>query len=361
MIHLEGDPYERGLQYGRLMSEEISHILEAWKAELPAPLNEYPEEIIQSYMNYVDEMTPALLQEVRGIADGSGVSFEELFAFQVGEELDNIDPGIAKHCTSISTNKPLNSPVIVAQNMDPPLFLHGYPLILHITEENMESFIYTSPGLIGLNGMNSKGIAIACNSMSMLNNKPSGLPVSFILRESLAKESFGEVIDFLGRVDHSTPQTYTVGGMDTTVCLECSPAGCFPFSAFEDEGITLHTNYAIANRDFSDQFIEFLAEYGKTVEDPYFCPRYFLAYDLIVEKDFILDPAAIMEILSSRESDLEPISNMYTYGSSVMVLGDRPSLYIAPGRPDTTGYLHLQFDQFKNNLEQVILHGQVQP
>ena len=345
VLHLDGKPYDRGFQYGQLMKAEIRQVISAWKSELPVPPDQYPREILLHYREIAENYAPDILMEVQGIAEGSGIAFDELFAFQASEEMENVTPAGGKYCTSVSTNLPLNDPVIVAQNMDAPAFLHGHPLLLHIIEPGLETFIFTSPGLIALNGMNSAGVAISCNSMSMLRNNAGGLPVAFIVRECLRKKSFDEAVSFIKNVPHSTPQAYTVGGTDTTVCLECSPTGCFHFFAFEDKGITLHTNFPAANRDFSAHYIALLAAFGKTPDDPYYCPRYFLAFDLIVASEYQLNHTAVMTILAARAPEAGSISNDNTYGSTIMVLGDRPSLYIAAGRPDTTQYIHVGFDR----------------
>ena len=77
-------------------------------------------------------------------------------------------------------------PAILAQNMDPPIFLHGFPTLLHIKDSitGIESYVYTFPGFIGLCGMNAN-IAITCNGISMLKSQKSGIPVAFVVRSIL--------------------------------------------------------------------------------------------------------------------------------------------------------------------------------
>lgn len=352
VLHLYGSSYERGLAHGKILKHEIEDITTRWKIEVERTYQADFQKVVSSFLrstSYVDTIQvycPELMEEVRGISDGSGIDYETILAFQMSEEIDVLSDELeGKHCTSIGVSKTDSTPAFLAQNMDPPLFLHGFPVLLHNSggENNPESYIYTFPGFIGLTGMNSKGVAVTCMSMSMLNHSLSGLPVSFILRTILNKSGEKAAIDFIQKVPIATPQCFIIGGMSELRCFECSANQKTEFYPFDSLDVCLHTNFSVKNRDFNDEFVKLLAEYNKTVDDPYYCPRYFLAYDKIVEYNFSLNYETIRSILSLAEPKIEPISNKYTYGSLIMELSDKPVLYISPGRPDSTGYIKLMF------------------
>ena len=352
VLHLNGSSYERGLAHGKILKHEIEDITTRWKIEVEKTYQADFHKVVSSFFrstSYVDTIQaycPELLEEVRGISDGSGIDYETILAFQMSEEIDVLSDNLkGKHCTSIGVSKTDSTPAFLAQNMDPPLFLHGFPVLLHSSgnESHPESYIYTFPGFIGLTGMNSKGVAVTCMSMSMLNHSLSGLPVSFILRIILSKRSEKVAIDFIKKIPIGIPQCFMIAGLSDVRCFECSANQKTEFYPFDNRGISLHTNFSITNRDFNDNFKSLLAEYNKTLDDPYYCPRYFLAYDKIVEFNFRLDYEAIKSILSSSEPEIEPISNENSYGSLIMELSNTPVLYISPGRPDTTEFIKFMF------------------
>jgi len=354
ILHLTGSPYERGLAHGQLLNQEISDIIIRWKKEVELNFNEDFDEVIDhfftntTYIDVIKNYCPDLLEEVYGISKGCGINYETILAFQLSEEIDWFSNEMKrKNCTSVSVNRKKDKPTILAQNMDPPSFLHGHPTLLHIIDEQnkQESYVYTFPGFIGLNGLNSNGVAITCNSISMLNYSKYGLPVSFIVRSILKLSHEQLAFDFLHEVPIGIPQCFTVGGVSKAICFECSKNSIREFYPFEDKSITLHTNFAAANRDFNQEFIQLLSEYGKTVDDPYYCPRYFLAFDKIKEVNYNINYLNIKAILSLTEPKIQPISNEETYGCLIMELTENPILHIAPGKPDITDFITLRFNQ----------------
>lgn len=350
VLELKGDAYARGFVHGKTLKPQINTILQRWKKELETNFHQGFDVVIQTFFEkttIVDSITkycPDLLEEVRGIASGSEQDFKVMLALQVSEEIEWAGRDfLSSNCTSMSFSGKSIRPTIVAQNMDPPLFLHGFPTLLHITDKNTgnESYVYTFPGFIGLCGM-SENVAVTCNGISMLTHRIDGIPVAFILRTLLQCNNETEAFQKVCELKHATPQCYTIGGNQEAKCFECSANSVVEFYPYENQNVTLHTNFAAANADFSAEYIELLSKYGKTTSDPYFCPRYFLLYDKIKDLGFDLNAENIKSLLSLTEPVAHPISNQWTYGSLIMEMGERPTLYLAPGKPHHTEYLTFQ-------------------
>ena len=359
IVHLTGTPYQVGYNYGKLLKPEIKNLVGKWKREVERTYNQDFDEVIEHFFrttHFLDTAgyyLPDLLKEINGISKGCGIDYNTILAFQMSEEINAMSNDLAaSNCTSISINKTGSAPTILAQNMDPPKLFHGMPVLLHIIdpEKNTEKFIFTFPGFIGLCGLNSNGIGVACNGISMLNFSDKGLPVSFILRNLLEQTDEQAAYNSIEKMPVGVPQCFTVGGLLTAKCYECSANSKQIFYPFENKDITLHTNFSIANRDFNNKYIELLEKYGKTVDDPYFCPRYFVAYDDIVEYNYDLNVKNIQEILSSTDSDIYTIPNENTFGCLIMELSENPLLYIAPGRPDSTEFITLTFNKTSSGL-----------
>lgn len=352
ILHLEGSPFERGQAHGKLLREEIAYTVDRWKTEV--------EEVFQcdldtaigdffastTYLACIGESDPGLMEEISGMSDASGVDYSRLLAFQMSEEMFAVlGEEVPVNCTAIGQKGTDTSSTLLAQNMDPELFLHGHPILMHVIPDDggPERYIFTVPGLLGLAGMNDRGIGVTCTSMSMLNHDTDGLPVVSVVRNMLSGRNLDEVITFLTETTFAIPQCYTIGGPSEVRCFECSATMVTEFYPFPNREIVLHTNHAITNRDFNQGFVQLLAEYGKTVEDPYFCPRYFLAYDLIEQGRRVLDVERIKEILRIQEPEMEPILNQYTLGTLVMQLDNDPVLLLALGNDPDAEFHRLGF------------------
>lgn len=351
ILTLNGTPFQRGFLHGKFLKVEIDTIIHRWRKEVEKNFKTDFNIVITSFfektimVDTIKKYSPELLDEIRGIANGSKQNFLLILALQMSEEIEQAgDYLFSSKCTSISTSKTDTLPTIVAQNMDPPTFLQRFPTLLHMRDKKTkeENFVYTFPGFIGLCGM-SKNVAVTCNGMSMLNHRTDGLPVAFVLRSLLAQKNEMEAFNLVRQVPHATPQCYTIGGLSEAKCFECSANSMKVFNPFRDKSVTLHTNFAASNRDFNQNFINLLAEYGKTVDDPYFCPRYFLAYDEIEAVDFEMNVKNIQHILSLTIPEIHPISNEETYGCLIMEMKKKPILYIAPGKPNEAEFITIQF------------------
>lgn len=353
VLELKGDAYSRGFIHGETLKSEIEIILQRWKRELETNFQNDFDVVLQTFfektsmVDSISKYCPNLMEEVRGIASGSEQDFKVMLAFQLSEEIENAGKHfLFENCTSISLAADSIQPAILAQNMDPPIFLHGFPTLLHITDSlsQTESFVYTFPGFIGLCGMN-KNIAITCNGISMLNYQKEGIPVAFVVRLILQCRNEEEAFFKIQNLNHATPQCYTLGGKRAIKCFECSANSVVEFYPYENRDVTLHTNFAAVNTDFNAGYIELLSKYGKTTSDPYFCPRYFLLYDKIKDLGFDLNVENIKTLLSLKEPAEHPVSNQWTYGSLIMEMDENPTLYLAPGKPHLTEFLTFQLKE----------------
>ena len=352
LLHLKGTPYERGAAYGQLLKLEIHETISKWKQEVESAFKEDFEQLIDeffdltSYLEYIESVDPDLLDEVFGMSESTAIDYKILLAFQMSEELFTaLDQEARSNCTSIGIAGTDSSVCILGQNMDPPRFLHGHPIVLHTIPENgdPEALIFSAPGLLGLAGMNEKGVGITCMGISMLNYAREGLPVVSVVRKILSMPGLQEAEAFIKQSKFAIPQCFGVGGPQGIRCYECSANQIREFYPFDERTVVLHTNYSIHNRDFNPGFIALLGRYGKTVDDPYYCPRYFHAYDKIEEYHRALDRVSVGSILRLQEPELEPILNENTLGTLVMELDFDPRLFLALGHREDASFIPLSF------------------
>src|SRR5947207_8689814 len=76
VLHIEGDPYERGYQHGRLLAPEIVAIMKAFAAEQSHrdPAAAWRQSRTLANALFLRKFDPEYLDEIKGIADGASAA-----------------------------------------------------------------------------------------------------------------------------------------------------------------------------------------------------------------------------------------------------------------------------------------------
>ncbi len=350
VIELAGTPYERGRAHGRALQPEIQELVKLWKADLEksysVPATTYIRKLLAAsdFMPAIERWTPGLLDEVRGIADGAGLDFPTVCAYQLIDETWVMTPdlGLPK-CTSIAARKRGSRPAFVAQNLDLPVFYHGFPTVLHIRGSGGEpdALVFTIPGVIAANGLNDRSVGVCVNAVTQLAYSPKGLPVDFVIRGILRQKTYEAAVRFLKEIRPAAPQNYVIGGPRQAAGFERSADRIAEFLPFPGAEFTYHTNHPLVNEDFSPRFRAQLEKSGMSLETyKAVCPRFRFLEASFKDNSADLDLAVLERLFADRGSQ---INNERTYGCTIMVLGKHPELHIAPGRPDEEPFEVLTF------------------
>lgn len=360
VLDLSGTPRARGRAHGEALRERVHAHLARWFDSLAEDVGDpraYLERFLAgtNFLPAARRETPDLLDELEGIAEGSGAPFAQV----LGRALSDEEPwfrrevllgdGGAKGCSSVGANARDGAPPIVAQNMDVPSWWRGTEAVLRITEpDGLRIVVFTVAGKISLCGMNSAGLAIACNTLAQLDYSRIGLAEDFVVRGYLAQRTQAAGVAFLRRVAHASGQNYTVPAGDGTVLnLECSARSVVAWRPWEDADRVFHTNHPIANPDTG------LYERLSAGLDAAGITRWFSGTSqarFAALRAHLGDPAwpateeTVRAALASREGPVSRVGEIegkrdgYTIASVVMRCGAQPSLSIAPGPPHLTPY-----------------------
>lgn len=347
---LEGTPYERGLQHGKVLKKEIQELVKLWKEDIQKTYQTEPDAFIKKFLaatNFekaIKEWTPELWDELKGISHGSGLDFDTVFAFQLVDEMwvlgSDIQP---EKCTTIGLEKTETHPVMVAQNLDIPPFYHGFQTLLHIKDpsQGLETYLFTFPGFIAANGLNSHSVAVVVNAVQQLESSRDGLPVAFVIRGILQRKTYADTLQFIKSIKHGAPQNYMIGGPEEMGSFECSTTDVSEFVPFEDALFTFHTNHPLRNLNYSARFGEHLKSKNVPPKDYVFpCPRFRALQNIFKDNSVHVDIDTLKDIFSSRDTI---INNKGTFGCTIMILGTNPELHISPGRPDEDPFQVFRF------------------
>ena len=350
VLVLEGTPYQRGLQHGTVLKKEIHELVKIWKEDIQKTYKTDADVFIKKFLAATDfekaikEWTPELWQELKGISEGSGLEFDTIFAFQLVDEIWVLGRDVqAEKCTTIGPEKTERHPAMVAQNLDIPPFYHGFQTLLHIKdkEQGLETYLFTFPGFIAANGLNSRSVAVVVNAVQQLENSRDGLPVAFVIRGILQRGSYDEALQFIKTIKHGAPQNYMIGDANEMGSFECSVTQVSEFIPFANASFTYHTNHPLKNMNFSSRFKQYLKSKDISPKDyKYPCPRFQALQKIFKDNSVPVEVNTLKDIFSNRDII---INNKNTFGCTIMKLGTNPELHISPGRPDEVPFQIFRF------------------
>jgi isopenicillin-N N-acyltransferase like protein len=360
VLHLEGSAYQCGLRHGTELRSEIATIIRLWKDDIAKTTGTDPDVILATFLAEtrfrpaIERWTPGLLDEVRGIADGAKQPFDTMFAFQLVDELwVFVDKRVAERCTAVGVARAGSHPAYVAQNMDLEPFRDGFQLVLHIARSASapEQFVFTSAGLIGANGVNSRSIAIACNTLMQLSASPDGLPVAFIVRGVLAQNAGEDAVTFITSVKHASGQNYIVGTGDRVRDFEASAGKVVEFRPAPDASVVYHTNHPLANDDLKPwhrQATEALPPELRRAGNSE--ARLASIRERMNRPAATIDERVIADALRSKDSETNPVcrslkpgASAFTFGAVIVTLSGNPSVQVSMGPPDVNRFVRLEF------------------
>ena len=219
LLDLSGSSYEVGLQYGVLLRPEIRAV----HGEFKGLLDELTGGGLRLFFfrhsldGKIDQMRAALpaefLEEIRGIADGAQIPFDEYLFFAVAPEL-LFDPG----CTSIVVRR--GDQIVHGRNFDfprPANIMSRYPVIVKSAVDGKVPFINVGfAGLPGVyTGFNSHGIAASVNTASFTKKTERNfVPVGFLVKSVLEDCSSLAEVDAVMRRSVASHYFITVSSRD---------------------------------------------------------------------------------------------------------------------------------------------------
>ncbi len=362
VLQLSGSPYERGLQHGRAMRPEIARMVGLWKKDLQEQSKMDPDAFVQkffaetNFLPAIKRWTPELLDEIKGIAEGSGQPYQTMLAYQMVDEIwVYFDKADSHHCSSLGVIRSESHPAYIAQNMDLESYRDGSQVVLHIAPgpTTPEQFVFTVAGLIATNGMNNRSIAITTNTLLQLSASPDGLPVACVVRGVLARAKGEDVLSFIKTIKHASGQNYIVGVGDRVYDFEASAHKVVEFRPSPDGSVVYHTNHPLANDDLKPWHLKRIR--AMTLEeknrDNSEVRLNSLATHLRMPASAI-DEQVVKATLRSKDSKDNPICRSlgvgdasFSFGATLMTLSDKPFFQVTMGPPDSNKFLRLEFSR----------------
>ncbi len=369
VLRLTGTPRKRGRIHGEALREKIREHLELWKADNGAWTKLDPDAYLTEFIEKnrfvpaIKKWTPDLFEEVEGLAEASGVDLKTMLAFQFMDE--NWLFGMHKMhklpipgsgCSVLGVYGQAGVPTLLAQNMDLGAFSDGYQVLFRIKEGDLETLVPSYVGIIGLNGMNNRGIGVVLNALVEIGHCLDGLPVAFVHRGVLKRRTLQEAVKFLHQIKHASGQAYTIGSPEKIVSFECSSNKVVPFSPEGVENRVWRTNHPLVNDDL-ELYKKLVSKMpaGDQKKEAQFLKSSKTRYNAIGRRlrdaKKTIRIQEVREALSSRDDPKFPVcrtkpknpSSSMTLHCSIMELSKNPVLHLAPGPPCQTRFQSYRF------------------
>lgn len=360
-ITLSGRGYELGLQHGQKLKKEIGEIVSLWKKSTSRALRKDANLVLEEFFAYADftntirELTPELYEEVRGIADGSGQAFNDIFVLNLLDEFwVFIENPENHHCSDVGVPSINGSPSYIAQNMDIETYTDGYQTLIRLEAEgdSPEQLILTHPGLIALNGMNAKGVGVCVNTIMQLNASASGLPVAFMIRKIIGSTEKDEILSFVKNSPHASGQNYIIGIRGEVFDYEASANKVVRFKPDNENGTVYHTNHPIVNDDIKPRHERFDPNQPENR-----LPKGSNSYVRLdalqkrMNSTPLVSDELIKQTLRSKDDPNHPVCVNrregrfgFTFASVIMTLTGQPHLQITAGPGDESEYIRVVFE-----------------
>lgn len=266
LVRASGDPYALGRAHGAALAQPLHDFVDDAFARLnhlvQPPLSMTALlPTVAAYRAWVQEATPELAEEVRGLADGAGLSEPQAWLLQLRREVMGYRKvPTAGDCTTYArAGGAFAGHAVLAQTVDLNGNLDDRISVLDLGRAagSRRSLVLSFAGLLGYLGLNSDGLAIGLNLVLGGEWRP-GLPPYLAIRHLLdTAGSVREALAALRGLRLASSRSLTLCDREQAVCVELLgdelrvlPAGFATWQTGHAGSETWHTNHFL-HPDFS--------------------------------------------------------------------------------------------------------------
>jgi isopenicillin-N N-acyltransferase like protein len=353
LIIAEGSPYDCGLQYGSQCAKLIQRSLEIYRKAFQNDLNLAWEEVLRlgtKFSEDIGSFDPSCVDEMQGIARGSGRSFEEITVLQAKTELKFLSQlGGFEGCTTLAAlpESTADGQTLVGKNWDWIPASQELGILLVKKRKGGPAFIsLTEAGLLARDGCNSSGICVVANALAS-DKWRIGVPLHIILQKALAAETMNDALMCILGAKRASSNNYLIahsGG--EAVCVEAAPQDYNVI--WPEDGLIVHSNhFTVQNAKIQDRLP---ALYPNTLT------RLHRANKCVRQHRGKVSPEILQSILRDHfdkpfsvclhpDSRTDPDHQIQTNASFLFEL-NRKVMHVAMGPPCANDYVSISLGQF---------------
>lgn len=258
-IRVSGDAYERSRQYGELARSQIEVVRNGYERAFAAKKISWADAagIARRHLPAIERHTPRLLDEIRGIAAGSGCSFDDILIINLRSEILNSvtqaqGASLSGECTSfaIEADRAPSGEAVVGQNWDWLESLEAGVIVLEVERTDGPDYVtLVEAGLLGKVVLTANGLALGMNTLvSSRDAITDGVPYHLQIRAVADAKHATNALEILAAMPRATSGNFVLAdAAGAVLSVESSPGGpanVVPICAAD--GTVSHANHFVA-------------------------------------------------------------------------------------------------------------------
>ncbi|MDR1835631.1 MAG: C45 family peptidase [Fusobacteriaceae bacterium] len=191
---------ERGVEYGskakKWIDMAVAHYYARFQNEgyTVADLETYAME----FANYLRVETPTQMEEVEGIAAGSGHTLAEMMVVNCRYEISKFPKTPECTTAAVLPGATKNGSTYLLKNWDYTTHILPHIVILHFNSPDFRAYGITEAGQLVREGFNCHKVGFVNNNLQSVRDMPGiGIPVTFLRRRILEAKTFEEACELI--------------------------------------------------------------------------------------------------------------------------------------------------------------------
>lgn len=339
-IEVSGAPFELGCQLGEAAREEIRGFaaIALERVNKTVPISRARAmELAAATIPFVEEYSPDMLEELRGMARGSGVALEELMLLQIRNQFQPEKEG---GCTSfaLAPRATAQGSALVGQNWDNDPALDPVTVVLTRRPQGKPALMnITQAGLIAYIGLNSEGLGLCLNTLPA-PSRPLGVPHYFTVRGIFEARDLDGVVGAVSRARRAIPANIILSTPQGPVDLEVT-ADQVHLLRDEHRGVVTHTNHCLHPElaPINAQFPELIQSGPRQQRIDQLFASAGGPLSLEILKQALQDHEGYPRSICRHPND-HPVNGFWASVFSVIIEADRGRMHVSRGNPCANPY-----------------------
>jgi len=260
-VSVSGSPEARGRSYGQQAADRVRKSAAMYGQTLVDLGYDAMArtQLITSFAREIENFAPHYLEEMRGIAAGADVPFEDIVMVNARTEViakaraekkkaAELEPGDGCTGAMILPTRSANGRLIHGQNWDWRAECAETAIVLRVRNDNGPDILtFVEAGGLARSGLNSAGVSITANYLeSDRDFRQLGVPLSLIRRKVLEQEHFALAIKAVATTPKSCSNNIMIGmAAGFGVDYECTIDEAFPIYPGSDD-LIVHANHWVS-------------------------------------------------------------------------------------------------------------------
>ncbi|MGE8690323.1 MAG: C45 family autoproteolytic acyltransferase/hydrolase [Achromobacter sp.] len=260
-VSVSGSPEARGRSYGQQAADRVRKSAAMYGQTLVDLGYDAMArtQLITSFAREIENFAPHYLEEMRGIAAGADVPFEDIVMVNARTEViakaraekkkaAELEPGDGCTGAMILPTRSANGRLIHGQNWDWRAECAETAIVLRVRNDNGPDILtFVEAGGLARSGLNSAGVSITANYLeSDRDFRQLGVPLSLIRRKVLEQEHFALAIKAVATTPKSCSNNIMIGmAAGFGVDYECTIDEAFPIYPGNDD-LIVHANHWVS-------------------------------------------------------------------------------------------------------------------